>query len=162
VIHVRCLFIIFHIAVIPIFAAPRRREIAMAYIVYIKRLDTGIVRTRVEDNDWHSDDRLWIRGSRACDCARALLFAQDEEAATCPCGISAYAIRVDAADGTELYCEEEFEPPAEEFLDGDEAGIVIDDPVSESFGAFARHALDRLAVQITQYAGMQNGRHDQG
>jgi hypothetical protein len=162
--HVRCLFILFHIGVIPTFAALRRREIAMSYIVYIKQLATGIVRTRVEDNDWNAEDRLWIRGSRACDCARALLFAQDQEAATCPCGISAYAIRVDAADGTELYCEEEFEPQAEEFLDsGDaQADIVIDSPASESFGAFARHALDRLAVQITQYTGMQAGRHDQG
>jgi hypothetical protein len=151
------LFIILHIA---IFAAPRRSEIAMSYIVYIKQLTTGIVRTRVEDTDWHADDRLWIRGSRACDCARALLFAQDQEAATCPCGISGYAIRVDAADGTELYCEEEFEPLAEEFLDGDE--IIIDSPMGERLGAFARQALDRLAVQITQYTGMQNGRHDQG
>src|SRR4051812_45914469 len=99
----------------------------MWYIVYIKQLATGIIRTRVEDSDWHADDRLWIRGSRACDCARALLFAQDQEAAACPCGISGYAIRVEAADGTELYCEEGFVPQPEEFLDDDE--IVIDGPV---------------------------------
>jgi hypothetical protein len=135
----------------------------MSYIVYIKQLATGIVRTRVEDSDWHSDDRLWIRGSRACDCARALLFAQDQEAVTCPCGISAYAIRVDSADGIELYCEEGFEPLPEEFFDRDDAeqDIVIDSPMGTRLGAFARHALDRLAVQITQYTGIQAGRHDQ-
>ena len=139
----------------------------MAYIVYIKQLATAVVRTRVEDSEWHSDSRLWTRGSRACDCARALLFAQDQEVVTCPCGTSAYAIRVASADGLELYCEEEFEPLMEFDNAGDdlETGMITDSPVGERLGAFARHAFDRLAVQITHYTAserMTPGRQDPG
>src|SRR3989442_1194800 len=86
--HVRCLFIS-HIAK---FAPPRRRELAMPYIVHIRQLATADVRSRVEDSEWDSDERLWTHGSRACDCTRALLFAQEQEIAACPCGMSGYAI----------------------------------------------------------------------
>jgi len=139
----------------------------MAYIVYIKQLATAVVRTRVEDSEWHSDSRLWTRGSRACDCARALLFAQDQEVVTCPCGTSAYAIRVASADGLELYCEEEFEPLMEFDNAGDdvETETIIDSPMGERIGALARQTLDRLAIQISQYtahAGLTPDRHDQG
>ena len=126
----------------------------MPYIVHIKRLATSTVRTRVENSEWRVDSRLWTHGSRACDCARALLFAQDEEAAICACGISDYAIRVASADGTELYCEDAFEPIDEELLacDGEgEAEMIAGSPMGEGLGAFARQTLDRLAVQISQY-----------
>ena len=51
----------------------------MSYTVYIKQSATGLVRTRVESDEWAADSPLWTSGNRACDCARALLFAEDGE-----------------------------------------------------------------------------------
>ncbi len=141
---------------------------AMPYIVHIKQLATGITRTRQECSAWSSDERLWTRGSRACDCARALLFAQDQETAASPCGMSAYAIRVTSADGEELYSEGGFEESvADAFLDLEDVQPVIgdagDDAMGWRIGAFARQAFDRLANQVSHHAAHPDvlaGRHD--
>src|SRR5450432_1168341 len=84
----------------------------MSYIVQIKQLSTGSVHIRREDEAWRSDGLVWIRGNRACDCNRALLFAEQEDSAPAYCGVSAYAIRVTDSHGAELYCEAEFDPSA--------------------------------------------------
>ena len=80
----------------------------MSYTVHIKQSATGRVRTRVEAEEWKADGLLWTRGNRACDCARALLFARDGEKVEHCCGASAYVIRVTSPDGEELYSEDEF------------------------------------------------------
>jgi len=141
---------------------------AMPYTVHIKQLATGIIRTRQESSAWSSDERLWTRGSRACDCARALLFAQDRETAASPCGVSAYAIRVTAADGEELYSEGGFEESvADAFLDLEDVQPVTGDAgdaMGWRIGALARQAFDRLASQVSHYTArpdMPVGRHDQ-
>jgi len=43
----------------------------MSYTVYIKQSTTGLVRARLEADEWVSDIPLWTSGNRACDCARA-------------------------------------------------------------------------------------------
>src|SRR5262249_11922950 len=80
----------------------------MSYTVYIKQSTTGLVRSRVEADEWVLDRPLWTSGNRACDCARALLFAQAGESVERACGSRAYAIRVTAPDGKELYSEDDF------------------------------------------------------
>ena len=82
---------------------------SMSYTVHIKQSATGLVRSRVETDEWDADGRLWTSGNRACDCARALLFAEDGERVehSC-CGHRAYVIRVTSADGKELYSEDDF------------------------------------------------------
>jgi hypothetical protein len=80
----------------------------MSYTVYIKQSTTGLVRARVETDEWVSDSPLWTSGNRACDCARALLFAQAGERVERDCGGRAYAIRVTSPDGEELYSEDDF------------------------------------------------------
>ena len=80
----------------------------MSYTVYIKQSTTGRVRVREEADDWTADGPLWITGNRACDCARALLFARDGEHVEHACGAKVYAIRVTAPDGEELYSEDGF------------------------------------------------------
>lgn len=80
----------------------------MSYTVYIKQSATGLTRTRVEADDWSAEGPLWITGNRACDCARALLFARDGEHVEHVCGAKAYAIRVTSSDGEELYSEDGF------------------------------------------------------
>jgi hypothetical protein len=67
----------------------------------------------MEAEEWPADGPLWIRGNRACDCARALLFAEQGEKVERACGSRAYAIRVTSPDGEELYREEDFWPGAE-------------------------------------------------
>ena len=138
---------------------------SISYTVHIKQLATDTIRTRQENSAWSSDERLWSRGSRACDCARALLFAQDGEAAASPCGVSAYAIRVTAADGEELYCEPGFEE-SETLLDFEDVQPVSGDGgdiMRWRIGLLARQAFDRLAGQVSYYAAhpdMLVGRHD--
>lgn len=80
----------------------------VSYTVHIQQSATGLVRMRVEAEEWLADGPLWTKGNRACDCARALLFAKDGEKVECGCGAHAYAIRVTAPDGAELYREEDF------------------------------------------------------
>ncbi len=80
----------------------------MSYTVHIKYSATGLVRTRVEADEWISDGPLWTSGNRACDCDRALLFARQGERVERSCGGRAYAIRVTAPDGEELYSEDGF------------------------------------------------------
>jgi hypothetical protein len=80
----------------------------MSYTVYIKQSATGLVRTRVEKEEWDSDSPLWTSGNRACDCARALLFARAGERVEHTCGGKAYAIRVTSSEGEELYSEDDF------------------------------------------------------
>ena len=80
----------------------------MSYTVHIKQSTTGLIRTRVEMDDWRSEGPLWTTGNRACDCARALLFAQAGERVERTCGMRTYIIRVTSADGEELYSEEDF------------------------------------------------------
>ena len=80
----------------------------VSYTVYIKQSTTGLVRSRQETDDWSIDGPLWITGNRACDCARALLFARDGEHVEHSCGAKVYVIRVTAPDGQELYSEEDF------------------------------------------------------
>ena len=80
----------------------------MSYTVYIKQSATGLIRTRVEAHDWSADSPLWTKGNRACDCARALLFARDGEHVEHGCGARAYVIRVTSPDGEELYSEGDF------------------------------------------------------
>jgi hypothetical protein len=138
---------------------------SVSYTVHIKQLATDIIRTRQENSAWSSDERLWSRGSRACDCARALLFAQDGETVASPCGVSAYAIRVTAADGEELYGEPGFEE-SETLLDFEDVQPVSGDAgdvVGWRIGLLARQAFDRFAGQVSYYAAhpdMLVGRHD--
>ena len=80
----------------------------MSYTVYIKQSATGRIRTRVETDEWDADGPLWTSGNRACDCARALLFAEEGERVEHTCGNRAYVIRVTAPDGKELYSEDDF------------------------------------------------------
>lgn len=80
----------------------------MSYTVHIKQSATGQVRTRVETQEWATDGPLWTTGNRACDCARALLFARDGERVEHVCGMRAYAIRVTSPEGEELYSEDGF------------------------------------------------------
>jgi hypothetical protein len=80
----------------------------VTYTVHIKQSATGLVRTRVEAHEWLADGPLWTKGNRACDCARALLFARDGEKVERACGTHAYAIRVTSPDGRELYSEDDF------------------------------------------------------
>lgn|GEM_PF-5617234 len=80
----------------------------MSYTVQIKQSATGLVRTRVETQEWAAEGPLWTSGNRACDCARALLFALDGEKVERACGSRAYAIRVISPDGEELYSEDNF------------------------------------------------------
>jgi len=80
----------------------------MSYTVYIKQSTTGLVRTRVEADEWDADGPLWTSGNRACDCARALLFAHAGEKVEHICGGKAYVIRVTSPDGEELYSEDDF------------------------------------------------------
>jgi len=80
----------------------------MSYTVHIKQSATGLVRTRVEADEWDCDCPLWTSGNRSCDCARALLFAREGERVQHCCGGSAYVIRVTSADGEELYSEDDF------------------------------------------------------
>jgi len=80
----------------------------MSYTVYIKQSTTGLVRARLEADEWVSDIPLWTSGNRACDCARALLFAQSGERVERACGSRAYAIRVISPNGEELYSEDDF------------------------------------------------------
>ena len=80
----------------------------MSYTVHIKQRATGQVRTRLESEEWLADSPLWTRGNRACDCARALLFAQAGEKVERACGTHAYAIRVISSEGRELYSEDGF------------------------------------------------------
>lgn len=118
----------------------------MAYVVHIKQLATGAVRTRQEDGDWQSDTRLWIRGSRACDCARALLFARDTEDVACPCGFSAYAIRVTAPDGSEFHCEGAFANRAQMEMVSTSQYAGPDAVHGWRLGALARQAFGRLGM----------------
>ncbi|HYS45562.1 MAG TPA: hypothetical protein VEM35_03940, partial [Rhizomicrobium sp.] len=108
-------------------------------------------------SEWDSDERLWTHGSRACDCTRALLFAQELEIAACPCGMSGYAIRAISADGVELYCEDDFDEADELFDDAvEDAGMVA----APGIGAYARQTFNRLAMQVAHYAAdMQTGGH---
>ncbi len=80
----------------------------VSYTVHIKQSTTGLIRIRVEAEEWHADGPLWTKGNRACDCARALLFARDGEKVERGCGARVYAIRVTSADGKELYSEDGF------------------------------------------------------
>ena len=80
----------------------------VSYTVHIKQSTTGLVRIRVEAEEWYADGPLWTKGNRACDCARALLFARDGEKVERACGARVYAIRVTSADGEELYSEDGF------------------------------------------------------
>jgi len=80
----------------------------MSYTVHIKQSATGLVRTRVEAYEWTAEGPLWTSGNRACDCARALLFAKDGERVEHICGAHAYAIRVTSPDGKELYSEDDY------------------------------------------------------
>lgn len=80
----------------------------MSYTVQIKQSATGLVRTRVEPDEWLSDGLLWTKGNRSCDCARALLFAEGGEKVERACGAHAYAIRVTSPEGEELYSEDDF------------------------------------------------------
>ncbi|HWU55540.1 MAG TPA: hypothetical protein VN175_08565 [Rhizomicrobium sp.] len=80
----------------------------MSYTVYIKQSTTGQIRTRVEADEWQADGPLWTSGNRACDCARALLFAHAGERVERACGSRVYAIRVTSPDGVELYSEDGF------------------------------------------------------
>ena len=82
--------------------------VSVSYTVHIKRSATGQVRIRNEAEEWLADGPLWTRGNRACDCARALLFARDGEKVEHCCGAHAYVIRVTAPDGEELYSEDAF------------------------------------------------------
>lgn len=109
----------------------------MSYTVHIKQGTTGLIRTRVEDEEWLADGPLWTRGNRACDCARALLFALDGERVACACGACVYAIRVTSPDGEELYSEEDFWRP-----DGNPVpGMERDVPNKE-----VRSQIPRMAV----------------
>ena len=131
----------------------------MSYIVQIKQLSTGIVRIHSEALAWSSDRRVWICGNRACDCNRALLFAQEDEQAPALCGVSEFAIRVIDARGGELYREAEFgEAPllADELFHCAVQQAQIDIAIGSHraamrarIGAFARQLLDRLPVQIS-------------
>ena len=85
-----------------------RPGMTLSYTVQIKQSATGVVRTRMEAGEWLSDGPLWTRGNRACDCARALLFAWDGEKVERACGTQAYAIRVISSEGQELYSEDDF------------------------------------------------------
>ena len=80
----------------------------VSYTVHIKQSTTGLVRIRVEAQEWLADGPLWTQGNRACDCARALLFARDGEKVERACGARVYAIRVTSPDGEELYSEDGF------------------------------------------------------
>ena len=80
----------------------------MSYTFHIKQSTTGLVRTVVETDDWRSEGPLWTTGNRACDCARALLFAHAGERVERACGSRVYAIRVTSPDGVELYSEDGF------------------------------------------------------
>ena len=118
----------------------------MAYVVHIKQIATGAVRTRQEDGEWQSDTRLWLRGSRACDCARALLFARDTEDVACPCGFSAYAIRVTAQDGREFHCEDAFANRVQIQLPVSSEHGGADIVHGGRLGALARQAFGRLGM----------------
>jgi hypothetical protein len=85
-----------------------RLGMTVSYTVQIKQSATGLVRSREEANEWSADGLLWTRGNRACDCARALLFARDGEKVERACGARAYAIRVISPEGQELYREDDF------------------------------------------------------
>jgi len=87
--------------------APCRGTI-VSYTVQIKQNTTGMIRTRVEAGEWLADGPLWTTGNRACDCARALLFAEGGEKVERACGTRAYAIRVISPAGEELYSEDDF------------------------------------------------------
>lgn len=124
----------------------------MPYIVYIKQLGSGATRIRQEQGNWSLDSRLWTRGSRACDCARALLFALDREAAACPCGVSSYAIRVMTNDGGELYCEEGFEeeapscPLPQEASEPNLTQVIARQAISARLSDFTRKAFEQLSA----------------
>ena len=81
---------------------------SVSYTVHIKQSATGQVRIRNEADEWLADGPLWTRGNRACDCARALLFARDGEKVAHCCGAHAYVIRVTSPDGEELYSVDAF------------------------------------------------------
>jgi hypothetical protein len=147
----------------------------MSYIVQIKQLSTGIVRLRHENQSWKGEGHVWISGNRACDCNRALLFAQEDECAQGYCGVSAYAIQVIDALGGELYREVEFGEPAVSLLTDEllhravqqaQIDIAIDShraAMRKRIGAFARQLLDRLSVQAARPGpdGLVE-RHDEG
>ncbi len=140
----------------------------MSYIVQIKQLSTGIVRIRHEQQSWSGDGDVWISGNRACDCNRALLFAQEDECTRAYCGVSAYAIQVIDALGSELYREAEFGAPAIP-LPADtvqQAQIEIATgrlAMRTRIGAFARQFLDRFSVQVAQRGpDVLVGHHDEG
>ena len=80
----------------------------MSYTVQIKQSATGLVRTRVETQEWAAEGPLWTSGNRACDCARALLFAHSGERVERACGSRADVIRVLSPNGEELYSEDDF------------------------------------------------------
>jgi hypothetical protein len=145
----------------------------MSYIVQIKQLSTGIVRIRHEKQFWSGDGDVWISGNRACDCNRALLFAQEDECAQAYCGVSAYAIQVIDALGNELYREAEFGEPVMPLLTDEllhrtvqqaEIDIAIGSPAMRTrIGAFARQFLDRFSVQVAQRGpDVLVERHDEG
>jgi hypothetical protein len=146
----------------------------MSYIVQIKQLSTGSVHIRREDEAWHSDSLVWIRGNRACDCNRALLFAEQEDRAPAYCGVSAYAIRVIDSYGAELYCEAEFDPSAGQapsdqlFHDGvahAQVTVAIGShraAMRARIGALAQQILDRLSVPAARPGqDVLAGHHDQ-
>jgi hypothetical protein len=147
----------------------------MSYIVQIKQLSTGIVRIRHEKQPWSGDGHVWISGNRACDCNRALLFAQEAECVQAYCGVSAYAIQVIDALGSELYREAEFGEPAlltDELLHRPVQQAQIDIAIGSHraamrtrIGTFARQFLDRFSVQVAQHPAGPDvlvRRHDEG
>jgi hypothetical protein len=147
----------------------------MSYIVQIKQLSTGTVRIRHETQSWNGEGHAWISGNRACDCNRALLFAQQDECAQAYCGISAYAIQVIDALGSELYREAEFGEPVVPLLTDEllhravqqaQTDIAIGShraAMRARIGAFARQLLDRLSIQAVRPGsdGLVE-RHDEG
>jgi hypothetical protein len=149
----------------------------MSYLVQIKQLSTGIVRVRHEKQPWSGDRHVWISGNRACDCNRALLFAQEDECVQASCGVSAYAIQVIDALGSELYREADFGEPVmalltDELLHRPVQQAQIDIAIGSHraamrtrIGAFARQFLDRFSVQVAQHSAGPDvlvGRHDEG
>lgn len=85
------------------------------YLVHIRRNSDGLVRVYRENMEWWtgedgSSDFLWSDGNYACDCNRALFFARavGEEDPNRKCGDDAFAVRILAEDGTELYVDDDW------------------------------------------------------
>lgn len=76
------------------------------YTVTIRKNDTGEERSFQQDDEWQEhSDFMWTEGNYACDCNRAIFFAEaggeDEPEVTCSDG--KYSIvSIVLADGTKV------------------------------------------------------------